>query len=616
LNDSGRGSAPAGTPDPMPATRVYRRLLRYAWPYRGTYLIGLFGMLLYAATDVLTLFVMRGFLGAASGQAGKPLHVPRFLGWATHWLTELDHFMQSTQWFTWLPYAVLLIFLCRGTGDYLAQYFPARVARQVVKVIRAELFARYLRLPTSRYDADSSARMLNRLTYNTEMMAGATANSLTSLIRDSLQTVGNIGYLFFVDWYLALVSLLVAPAIAVLAGSINRRFRRYSQRIQNSMGDVTRVAKEAFDAHRVVKVFNAQKHIERLFEVANEQNRRSNVRLLQAQSSSNPIVQQIAAIGLGLVLFVANRQLASGVLDFAAFGTFVIALMQVTQPLKRLLAMAGPLQQGIAAGADVFAVLDAAGEPQGGTRTLTRVKGEVEFRNVSFEYAIDKGKVLHNINVRVAAGTTLAIVGRSGSGKSTLVSLLPRFYDPTAGSVRIDGEDIRDYRLTDLRNQISLVSQEVVIFNDTLRNNIVFGAEGISDQQLQAAVRAAYVHEFVEQLPQGLETMAGDRGVTLSGGQRQRIAIARALLRDTPILILDEATSSLDTAAERHIQDALDQLVKNRTTLVIAHRLSTIEHADSIVVMREGSVVECGPHAELIERGGAYAELHRLQFSA
>jgi subfamily B ATP-binding cassette protein MsbA len=609
LNDTARGAA-AGAPVPMSAAQVYRRLLRYAWPYRGQYFIGVIGMVLYAATDGLTASVLRGFIGAASG---KP--VERLKGLPS-WLPDPAALLHSTQWLAWLPLAIFVIFLCRGTGDYLAQYFPAWVARQVVKAVRGELFARYLRLPTSRYDADSSATMLSRLTYNTEMMAGATADSLTSMIRDSLQILVNLTVMFLLQWRLALLSLVVAPLIGSLVGSINRRFRRYSQRIQNSMGDVTRVAKEAFDAHRVVKVFNAQEHIEHLFEGANEQNRRSNVRLLQARSSSNPIVQQIAAIGMALVLFVAVRQINHGALTFADFGAFLAGLMMVSQPLKRILGIAGPLQQGIAAGGDVFRVLDAPGEPQGGSRTLTRVRGDVEFRNVSFEYAFDKGKVLHNINVRVAAGTTLAIVGRSGSGKSTLVSLLPRFYDPSSGCVLIDGEDIRDYRLTDLRRQISLVSQEVVLFNDTIRNNIVFGASDISEAQLQTAVRAAYVHEFVEQLPQGLETMVGDRGVLLSGGQRQRIAIARALLRDTPILILDEATSALDTAAERHIQEALDRLVRNRTTLVIAHRLSTIEHADRILVMREGSVVECGAHAELLTHGGVYAELHRLQFSA
>ena len=379
-----------------------------------------------------------------------------------------------------------------------------------------------------------------------------------------------------------------------------------------------RVAKEALDtAHRVVKVFNAQHHIAQLFENVNELNRRTNVRLISARSSSNPIVQMLAALGLTGVLLVASREIAAGSLTLVQFIPFVIALLQVPQPLRRILNVAGPLQQGIAAGASVFEVLDAPTEPAGGTRPIRRARGEVEFRHVNFEYATDKGAVLRDVSFSVPAGTTLAIVWlRSGSGKSTLVSLLPRFYDPNSGGVLIDGVDIRDYHLADLRRQMSLVSQEVVLFNESIRNNILFGATDVSEAQLQAAVRAAYVMEFVEQLPQGLDSMVGDRGVLLSGGQRQRIAIARALLRDSPILILDEATSSLDTAAERHIQAALDQLVRNRTTLVIAHRLSTIEGADRIVVMRDGAIVESGAHAELIACRGVYAELHRLQFSA
>ena len=588
MNDAARGG-PEGAP--MPASLVYRRLLRYAWPYRGMYFIGVIGMVVYAATDALTLYVMKHYLQDA---------------------TTLQH---NAGWLKWLPLGVLAIFFCRGSGDYLAQYFPAWVARAVVKDVRAELFLRYLNLPTARYDVDSSATMLSRLTYNTEMVAGATADSLTSIIRDGLQILVNIGFLFVIDWRLAAMALLIAPLIGWSIGNINRRFRRYSARIQNSMGDVTRVAKEAFDAHRVVKVFNAQKHIAHLFEGANEQNRRSNVRLLQSRSSSNPIVQQVAAVGLALVLFAANREISSGALTFATFGTFVIALIQVTQPLKRIMGIAGPLQQGIAAGSSVFEIIDAPGEPQGGTTPLGRAKGEVEFSHVNFEYTNDKGRVLHDINLRVPAGTTLAIVGPSGSGKTTVASLLPRYYDPTAGSVLIDGQDVRSYSLTDLRRQISLVSQDVVLFNDTIRSNILFGAEDVSEERLRATLRAAYVDEFVDQYPQGLDTVVGDRGMTLSGGQRQRIAIARALLRDTPILILDEATSALDTAAERHIQEALEQLVKNRTTLIIAHRLSTIEHADRIVVMRQGSIVESGEHVGLLAQNGAYAELHRRKFS-
>ncbi|MFI4895817.1 MAG: lipid A export permease/ATP-binding protein MsbA [Steroidobacterales bacterium] len=571
---------------------VYRRLLRYARPYTGVYLLGVIGMMMYAGTDLLTISFTKTYL-----QNSMAL--------------ERNH-----QLLRWLPFWVLGIFLFRGAGDYLANYFPFWVGRQVIKAIRTDLFAHYLRLPTAIYDRESSGTMLSRLTYNAETVAAATTDSLTVIIRDSLSIAFNIGALFWLNWKLAIYALLVAPAIAWLVRSVNVRFRRYSARIQNSMGDVTRVVKETLDAHRVVKVFNAQDHIAQLFENANELNRRTNVRLSSARSSSNPTVQMIAAVGLAFVLYIANREMAAGVLSVASFIPFLIALFQVTQPLKRVLNVSGPMQQGIAAGASVFAVLDSPTEPEGGTQPLARARGDVEFRHVSFEYVVDKGAVLHDVSLSVPAGATIAIVGRSGSGKSTLVSLLPRFYDPTAGSVLLDGIDIRAYRLHDLRRQISLVSQEVVLFNDTVRNNIVFGARDISDAQLQAAARAAFVLEFVEQMPQGFETMVGDRGVLLSGGQRQRIAIARALLRDTPILILDEATSALDTAAERHIQAALDQLVRNRTTFVIAHRLSTVERADRILVMRDGAIVEYGAHAELLARGGIYAELHRLQFSA
>ena len=573
------------------AWSVYGRLLRYARPYVGMYLLGVLGMMMYAGTDLLIIYFTRSFLQNSIALE----HNPRVL--------------------MWLPLGVLGLFLFRGTGDYLASYFPFWVGRQVIKTIRNDLFGHYLRLPTAVYDRESSGTMLSRLIYNAETVASATTDSLTVIIRDTLSIAFNIGALFWLNWRLAICALIVAPAIAWLVRNVNVRFRRYSQRIQNSMGDITRVTKEALDAHRVVKVFNAQGHIAQLFENANELNRRTNVRLISARSISNPIVQMIAALGLAFVLYVANREMAAGMLSIASFLPFVIALLQVTQPLKRVLSVAGPLQQGIAAGASVFAVLDSPTEPQGGTRALVRARGAVEFRHVGFEYMIEQGAVLHDISLSVPPGATVAIVGRSGSGKSTLVSLLPRFYDPSSGSVLIDGVDIREYRLRDLRAQISLVSQEVVLFNDSIRNNIVFGAPDVSEAQLEAAARAAYVLEFVEQLPQGFDTMVGDRGVLLSGGQRQRIAIARALLRDTPILILDEATSSLDTAAERHIQAALDQLVRNRTTFVIAHRLSTIERADRILVMVDGAIVEYGAHTELLAHGGRYAELHRLQFS-
>lgn len=588
MNQSAAGDAAHGRE--MEAREVYARLLRYAKPFWRMYLLGVVGMVLYALSDATVLYFLRYFLN--------------------------DAFLKSNaRLLAWLPLAVIGLFTLRGVGDFGANYFPSWVGRQVIGAIRGDLFAKYLRLPTAYYDREASANMLSRLIYNSEQVASSITDSSTVIIRDSLSIVGYLIWMVYLNWELALFSLLIAPVIATLVGKINQRFRRYSKRIQNSMGDVTRVSKEALDAHRVVKVFNAQEHIGALFEETNERNRRSNIRLISARSSSNPIVQLIASLGLAGVLFVAIPRVARGDLKSTDFIVFVTAMIGISQPLRRVLNVSGPMQQGIAAGASVFEVLDDVAEPKGGTRSLQRARGAVEFRDVNFEYTSEKGVVLHNINLSVQPGATIAIVGRSGSGKSTLVSLLPRFYDPTSGSVQIDGVDIREYPLTDLRRQISLVSQEVVIFNESIRNNILFGATDISEERLQAAVRAAYVHEFVEQLPDGLDTMVGDRGALLSGGQRQRVVIARALLRDTPILILDEATSALDTSAERHIQAALDQLVRNRTTFVIAHRLSTVEHADCILVMREGSIIESGPHAQLLAEGGVYAELHRLQFN-
>ncbi len=584
--------APVQVDDVQRAGQVYLRLLRYAKPYWRTYLIGVLGMALYAATD---------FLWARFAQAYMHNTLASRL---------------NARVLALLPLGIIAIFIVRGLGDYLGTYFPAWVSRQVIKVIRGDLFAHYLRLPTARYDRESTGGMITRLIYNAELVASAGTDSLTTIIRDSLTICVDIGLMFYYSWKLALFALIAAPAIAWLIRNVNIRFRRYSTRIQNSMGDVTRVAKEALDAHRVVKVFNAQAHIDRLFDQANELNRRSNIRLISARSSSNPTVQMIAAFALAGVLFVADRQMAAHTLTLEFFIPFLVAMVNITQPLRRLLNVAGPLQQGIAAGASVFEVLDSPTEPRGGSRTLTRARGEIEFRDVGFEYAADKGAVLRHIDFTVPAGSTVAIVGRSGSGKSTLVSLLPRFYDPTSGVVLLDGVDIRDYRIADLRRQISLVSQEVVLFDETVRNNILFGLTDVSEAQLRAAAEAAYILEFIEQLPQGWDTMVGDRGLLLSGGQRQRIAIARALLRDTPILILDEATSSLDTAAERHIQAALERLVKNRTTFVIAHRLSTVERADRILVMSDGAIVEWGAHEELLSRRGVYAQLHAMQFSA
>ena len=571
--------------------KTYLRLLSYGKPYWLIFSIGVIAMLVFAVTDTGFAFLIKTLTDSFAG-------------------TESS--FDADQIKVFLPLAVIIIFFVRGISGFFSVYNIAWIGRQVIKLLRGEVYNKFLTLPTLFLDRESNAELLSKVTYNIEQVAESTSNILTVLIRDTLTIIVLTAYMIFLSPMLASVIFIVAPAIALLVRFLSQLFRRYSERIQDSMGDVTHAIKETLQNHRIIKIFDGQDFEKERFSVVNENNRKHNMKLFSTKAIGDAVTIFLSSLGVAGVVYVATLDEVRSTMTVGDFSGFITAMVLLMTPLKRLTNVNAMIQKGIAAAGSIFSLIDEKDERDRGTTEAGRVGGSISFQDVNFSYD-DNKRTLEGINLSIHSNEKLAIVGKSGSGKTTLVNLIPRFYDISSGKLMIDSENIENYSLRSLRSNISLVTQEVTLFNDTIFNNIAYGK--YTDDEVRRAVSSAHMDEFIDSLPDGLNTMVGDQGILLSGGQRQRIAIARALLKDAPILILDEATSALDSESEQHIQKALDQLMENRTTLVIAHRLSTIENADRIIVLSKGQIVEEGTHEELINNNAEYASLHRLQFN-
>ena len=571
---------------------LYRRLLRYVLPYWRIFLFSIISLVLLGATEPILPALM------------KPLLDGSFI--------EQDPTARLL-----IPALIIGVFLWRGIAGFAGEMALNWVAHKVVMDLRNEMFQKLVMLPASFHDNTKSGELISKLTFDVAQVAQAATQTLTVLVRDSLAATGLLLYMLYLNWRLWLIAVLAAPVVGLIVTVVSRRLRSLNRKLQQSMGAMTEVIQETIDCQKVVKVFGGQSYEGARFRQVSNQLRQYTMKIVTTSQANSPIIQVTMAMALATMIYIAASEARAGTLTAGDFIAFFTAMILLLSPVKRLTDINNPLQRGLAAAESIFALLDEPQEPDEGKMSMGRAAGEIRFCELGFCYPHQPTPVLNDVSVTIAAGETVALVGASGSGKTSLVNLIPRFYHPTSGRIALDGIDIRAITLQSLRRNIALVTQEVVLFNDTVRNNIAYGAmRELSDGEVLRAAQAAHVMEFVRTLPEGLETLIGEHGVRLSGGQRQRLAIARALLKDAPILILDEATSALDTASERYIQAALEALKQGRTCIIIAHRLSTVEHADRIMVLKHGRIVEIGTHAELIRRQGVYAELHRLQFTA
>ena len=570
---------------------LYFRLLGYVRPYWRAFGIAILGMMLTAATEPLFPALIKPLLDGS--------------------------FVARNPFFSfWIPVALVGIFVLRGILSFLTSYSMAWVSNKVVLDLRNEMFGRMLHLPTKFFDSQSSGALISKVAYDVNGVTSAATGVLTIIVEDSLKVVFLLAYLLYLNWQLTLIALVIVPCIALVIRLFSRRLRTMSEESLKAMGRITHCLQEAVECHKVVKIFGGQTYEKRRFDRALQELRGYSMRQTVAAAATVPIVQLFAALALAIIISIAVQQSAANQLTVGDFMSFITAMLMLLTPMKHLADVNAPLQRGLASASSVFELVDEEPETDNGQRSMGRVKGALCFEDVSYAYPGATRNALDRVSITIRPGETIALVGPSGGGKTTFVNLLPRFYSPTAGRVLLDGDDLRDITLGSLRANIALVSQDVALFNDTVEANIAYSTFGrVSRAQVEAAAAGAHALDFIREMPQGFDTLVGENGVRLSGGQRQRIAIARALLKDAPLLILDEATSALDSESERYVQEALATLMRGRTTVVIAHRLSTIEHANRIVVLQRGAVVESGSHQELLGRDGLYARLYRIQFS-